>query len=67
MTDVWFSYYKDLRDTGGRLKLGYGPGGPPVLGAVDVLKLVRQMVALGCISADDVRDVLVDEGTTIQA
>ena len=30
-TDVWFSYYKDLRRHGGRLKLGYGPGGPPVL------------------------------------
>ena len=32
VTDVWFSYYKDLRASGGRLKLGYGPGGPPVLG-----------------------------------
>jgi hypothetical protein len=29
--DIWFSYYKDLRKVGGRLKLGYGPGGPPVL------------------------------------
>ncbi len=61
VTDVWFSYYKDLRDSGGRLKLGYGPGGPPVLGAGDVLKLVREMVALGCVSADDVRAVLVDD------
>ena len=58
VTDVWFSYYKDLRATGGRLKLGYGPGGPPVLGAADVLKLVRRMLALGCVSADDVRAVL---------
>jgi hypothetical protein len=24
---VWFSYYKDLRKGGGRLKLGYGPRG----------------------------------------
>lgn len=31
VNDIWFSYYKDLRETGGRLKLGYGPGGPPVL------------------------------------
>lgn len=30
-TDAWFSYYKDTRDEGGLLKLGYGPGGPPVL------------------------------------
>lgn len=37
VTDVWFSYYKDLRDSGCRLKLGYGPGGPPGLGAGDVL------------------------------
>lgn len=32
ISDVWFSYYKDLRATGGRLKLGYGPGGPLSLG-----------------------------------
>jgi hypothetical protein len=63
VTDVWFSYYKDLRDTGGRLKLGYGPGGPPVLGATDVLKLVRRMLALGCISTDDIRAALEDDGT----
>jgi hypothetical protein len=25
---VWFSYYKHLRKSGGRLKLGYGPGRP---------------------------------------
>ena len=60
--DVWFSYYKDLRDTGGRLKLGYGPGGPPVLGTLDVLKLVSQLVALGCVSTNDVRAVLVEDG-----
>ena len=29
VNDIWFSYYKDTRPTGGRLKLGYGPGGPP--------------------------------------
>ena len=26
---VWFCYYKDTRP-GGRLKMGHGPGGPPV-------------------------------------
>src|SRR5687768_3347029 len=26
-TDVWFWYYKDLRSSGGRLKIGAGPGG----------------------------------------
>ena len=43
-TDVWFSYYKDLRDTGGRLKLGYGPGGPPVLGSEQLLGLVKKLI-----------------------
>jgi len=62
VTHIWFSYYKDLRHSGGRLKLGYGPGGPPVLGANDVLTLLKRMLALGCFSAEDVRDVLV-EGT----
>ncbi len=31
---IWFSYYKDLRnddDGDGRLKMGHGPGGPPVV------------------------------------
>ena len=62
VTDAWFSYYKDLSQAGGRLKLGYGPGGPPVLGKLDILELVRQMVALGCLSADEVRSVLVKHG-----
>ena len=50
--DVWFAYYKDLRKQDGRLKMGYGPGGPPVFSAEDVLDLVAQMVTLGCLDAD---------------
>lgn len=38
--EVWFSYYKDTRADGGRLKLGYGPGGPPVLGVGKIAELV---------------------------
>ena len=34
---VWFSYYKDTRSLGGKLKLGCGPGGPPVLGAGQIM------------------------------
>ena len=41
---VWFSYYKDLRASGGRLKLGYGLGGPPVLGKQSILALLCQLV-----------------------
>ena len=52
---VWFSYYKDLRRSGGRLKLGYGPGGPPVLGTEGVATLVKQLTVLGLLSAKDLR------------
>ena len=53
-TDIWFSYYKDTRPTGGRLKLGYGPGGPPVLGAGQVLSMLRQMRSMGCVSQQEI-------------
>ncbi len=48
---VWFSYYKDLRRRGGRLKLGYGPGGPPVFSLSQVNQLVRQLKSRGCMRA----------------
>lgn len=53
-TDIWFSYYKDLRSSGGRLKLGYGPGGPPVLGKVSFLNLLSQLVATQCLTKQEV-------------
>jgi len=53
--DMWFSYYKDMRHKkGGRLKLGYGPGGPPVLGKRDLLRLLHHLVDIGCVSAKNV-------------
>src|SRR5262249_55595930 len=58
VTDVWFSYYKDLRSSGGRLKLGYGPGGPPVLSHQDLLTLIRRLIALGCISQPEIESIL---------
>jgi hypothetical protein len=48
---VWFSYYKDLRSHGGRLRLGYGPGGPPVLAMRTVVDLLHELVELGCIDS----------------
>ena len=48
---AWFCYYKDTRKIGGRLKMGYGPGGPPVLGVKTVVGLVDTMRSLG-ISVD---------------
>ena len=51
--DVWFSYYKDTRHLpGGKLKLGYGPGGPPVLGETGLVELVKRLVQLKCIDRE---------------
>ena len=44
---VWF-YYKDLRASGGRLKLGYGPGGPPDSYKDSLLRLFRELKRIGC-------------------
>jgi hypothetical protein len=54
VTNIWFSYYKDLRGSGGRLKLGYGPGGPPVLGKASFLSLLSQLVATQCLTKQEV-------------
>lgn len=61
VTDVWFSYYKDLRPSGGRLKLGYGPGGPPVLGKADVLKLLSRLAATKYLTKDEVVSAVVTD------
>lgn len=59
ITDLWFAYYKDLRSKkGGRLKLGHGPGGPPVLGSYDLLELLRRLVAIGVLSPRDVQKAI---------
>jgi hypothetical protein len=58
--DVWFSYYKDLRSQqNGRLKMGYGPGGPPVLGKLAVVELLSRMKSLGLISLSHLAKLLV--------
>lgn len=51
---VWFSYYKDLRPEG-RLKLGYGPGGPPVLSMTTVVELINELTTLGCLTAPEAK------------
>ncbi len=53
ITDVWFSYYKDLRSAKGKLKLGYGPGGPPVLDKKNFFRLINRMIEIGYISPND--------------
>ncbi len=54
VVDVWFSYYKDMRPSGGRLKFGYGPGGPPVLGKEQILDLVSALIRRNVLTADEV-------------
>ena len=54
VTDIWFSYYKDLRSSGGRLKLGYGPGGPPVLDKTSFLRLLSQLAATQCLTKEEI-------------
>jgi hypothetical protein len=56
--ELWFAYYKDMRAAGGRLKLGYGPGGPPVVDAQDLLRLLSQLVAIGVLSLSDVENAV---------
>ena len=53
--EVWFSYYKDTRPIGGRLKLGYGPGGPPVLEADQILQIIKAMIKLKCLDINKVK------------
>lgn len=56
--NIWFSYYKDLRETGGRLKLGYGPGGPPVLGTGQLLSLLKRLTELGLIEKERIKELM---------
>jgi hypothetical protein len=44
---VQISYYKDLRQTGGSLKHGHGPGGTPVLGLSDLKNIIGKLDKLG--------------------
>lgn len=56
--DVWFSYYKDLREEGGRLKLGYGPGGPPVLDKADLIELMKKLIEINCLSTGQLHELI---------
>ena len=56
-TCIWFSYYKDTRPEG-ILKMGYGPGGPPVFEVEEIVDLVAQMIERGCLDASKVKSAL---------
>jgi len=55
---VWFSYYKDLRKDGGRLKLGYGPGGPPVLNKPSLLLLLEKLIKSDLLNKEDMHKMI---------
>jgi hypothetical protein len=61
ITDIWFSYSKDLRSQDLRLKLGYGPGGPPVLDKDALLNLLGQLMRLKVITCEEVQRTLVGQ------
>ena len=58
VTDVWFCYYKDLRNNNGKLKLGHGPGGPPVLDKRSLLDLLRHLTKIGYLSSKDIGNLV---------
>ena len=60
--DIWFSYYKDTRSMpDGRLKLGHGPGGPPVLKTDQMVELVKMMINRGCLDKTKVLNIIDSE------
>ena len=48
---IWFTRYQEMRTQGGRLKMGYGPGGPPVFEAKDIVDFVAGMIERGYVDA----------------
>ena len=56
--ELWLSSIEDTRSDGGRLKMGHGPGGPPVFTTEEVIDLVAQMVRCGCLDVDKAVDAI---------
>ncbi len=58
--NMWFSYYKDTRQQGGKLKMGSGPGGPPVLANHQLIDLLSATLKLNIIQKEDILELLED-------
>ena len=56
--ELWLSSIEDTRSEGGRLKMGHGPGGPPVFTVEEALDLIAQMVRRGCLDQDKAVDAI---------
>jgi hypothetical protein len=56
-THLWFCYYKDLRRATppGRLKFGYGPGGPPILKKRMTISLIHQLLKLNFLRENELQ------------
>ncbi len=55
LTDIWFVYYKDMREYDGRLKMGHGPGGPPIFFITDIVDILSKMLTRGDVSEAEVK------------
>jgi hypothetical protein len=55
----WFCYYKYTEHENGikKLKLGHGPGGPPVLGKDKLLELVKSLKKLNIITQEELQKI----------
>lgn len=50
---VHFNYYKDTRESGGKLKHGHGPGGAPAFWRDTILSLIERLVQFGFLTPND--------------
>ena len=55
--DVHFNYYKDERPKG-RLKHGHGPGGAPVFGKHQIVKLIENVIRYKVITRNDLEQAI---------
>jgi hypothetical protein len=57
-SSAWFCYYKDMRKFGGKLKLGHGPGGPPVLNNEQIIAIINKLISLQILDKNTVISLL---------
>ena len=56
---IHFNYYKDTRQSGGKLKHGHGPGGAPVLGKDELFQLLKKLIDFGCLSKQNFENFII--------
>lgn len=61
-TDIWLSYYRDLRQSGGPLTIGHGYRIQAVLNKYHILNLVKCLTSIGCLTPDELNDLKIHNG-----